>query len=452
MKTIALIAAITLCGLCQFSAAPTPREANTRSQHWQGDLDYFARNLPALHKDFYQLMPRDTFQRQVAELRSAVSQLSDAEIILRLDRITATPRVAHTQLGITSGVGARAFHRYPIRMRWFGDNLSVVAAAPVYKEALGCRVVRIGSMTPDQVETNLAPYISYENHAHLRHRSAGFMAFVEVMHRERIADASGHLSVTCAKPDGKEFTLDLPPGRTAEPSRESAVEAGPASAEAASEPDRTTSRRLVTAEAALHIPPLFCRKKGHPPYWYEYLPDTQTLYVQYNICRDVPTNSFGAFVKKLFATADAETVQRVIVDLRFNGGGTSSAVNPLLQALKARPAMNAKGRLYVLTGGGTYSAAMIAAHKFRSQLKAILVGEPPGNKPNHYGDINSFLLPSSKLKVTYSTKHIILMRGVDPESLEPDILVPSTLADYLEGRDRVLETALHQPLQRAGAQ
>ncbi len=451
MNTMRVSAVVTLCILSAVAAALAPGASAARSANWQADLDYFASYLPANHKDFYRLMPKDAFARQVADLRREVPQLPDSEIILRLDRIVATPRVAHTQLSLTSGLGARAFHRYPVRLRWFADDLAVVAGTPAYREALGCRVLRIGSMTPDKVEATLAPYISYENRAHLRRLSPGYMVLAELMQREKIADASGHLSLTCVKADGKAVTLDLAPAGQVEPSRESADAAEAAEPEPATQRPPRTSQRLVTAQDALHIRPLFCRKHGHPPYWFEYLPDTQTLYIQYNLCRDAPTNSFAPFVRKVFATTDSQPVRRVVVDLRFNGGGVSSAVNPLLQGLRARPALSAKGHLYVLTGGGTYSAAMITAYKFRSQLKAILVGEPPGNKPNHYGDVVPFYLPNSKLKIGCSKKHIILMRGSDPESLEPDILVPSTLADFLSGRDRVLDTALRHVPQRGGA-
>jgi hypothetical protein len=436
-----LIAGVTLClqgGVC---AAPAPSASAGRTSRWQADLDYFAKALPAGHKDFYALMPRERFEHEITDLRRAVPQLPDSEIILRLDRLVASLRVAHTQVSMSSGLGARAFHRYPIRMSWFADDLAVVAAAPAYREALGCRVVRVGSLTPDQAEAAVAPYISYENRAHLRHASPRYLVLVELMQHERIADAADHLRLTCAKPDGKEFTLDLPPSGLAGANRESR-EAGEAEPES---PGRAQpGRKLVSAEKALRIPPLFCHKHQHPPYWFEYLPDTQALYIQYNLCRDSPTNSFGPFVKKLLAVAGSQPVRRVVVDLRFNGGGSSSVVNPLLQGLRVRPALSAKGHLYVLTGSGTYSSAMITAHKFRAQLNAILVGEAPGNKPNHYGDVRSFLLPNSKLKVAYASKHIRLMRDADPESLEPDIVVPNTLADYLAGRDRILETALGQ--------
>jgi C-terminal processing protease CtpA/Prc len=136
----------------------------------------------------------------------------------------------------------------------------------------------------------------------------------------------------------------------------------------------------------------------------------------------------------------------VIVDLRFNGGGDSRVVKPLLDGLKARPALSQPGHLYALIGPHTFSSGLFAANSFHASLHAVMVGEPVGNKPNHYGEARSFTLPNSMLNVHYSTKHFHMVRDGDPPSLEPDIAVPTSFEDYLAGRDRVLETALRNPL------
>jgi len=47
----------------------------------------------------------------------------------------------------------------------------------------------------------------------------------------------------------------------------------------------------------------------------------------------------------------------------------------------------------------------MAVMDFPHDLHAILVGEPTGNKPNHYGQQQNFELPNSRLMVHYSTKH-----------------------------------------------
>jgi len=401
------------------AATPAVNDPSARASRWQEDLDYFARELPVRQKDFYLLMPKEEFERKVAELKDEVPQLSDAEIVLQLMRIVALLGVAHTEIERT-----HILHSYPIQMRWFSDRLAVVEAAPEYREALGSRVVRIGSMTPEKVEAAMAPYISHENDAHLHVRSPQLITMVELMRNEKIADDAGHLQLTCAKADGKEFTLKIDP-------------MGPTE----------TKQKLVNAADALHIQTALCNKHPKAFYWYEYLPDTQTLYIQYNKCQDEPGLPFQEYAQTLFAYADSRPVQRVVVDLRFNGGGGSGIVKPLVEGLKSRPALTAKGHLYALIGSRTFSSAMFAVRDFRDGLQAILVGEPTGNKPNHYGQASLFELPNSKLEVQYSTKHFQLVKADDPPAFYPDVPVAVSLQDFLAGRDPVLEAVLHHPLQ-----
>lgn len=205
MNVFALIVSATLCALGQLPATSAPSDAAARTSNWRADLDFFARELPAQQKDFDQLIGMDVFERSVAELKRDVPQLSDLEINFRLARIVAGLGVAHTTVGI------RGERHYPVKMQWFFNDLAVVAAAREYQEAFGCRVVRIGALTPQQLEKVVAPYISHENDAHLHHLSPGYMAMIELMRLEKIADAAGHLKLTCARADGKKFTLDLAP-------------------------------------------------------------------------------------------------------------------------------------------------------------------------------------------------------------------------------------------------
>jgi hypothetical protein len=424
VKITTLLASIMLCASGRLVAASATNDPATRVVRWQEDLDCFAREFPARQKDFSGLVPRDKFESSVAELKREVPQLSDPDILFELMRIVAGLGVAHTSVAYGSATERFGLHVYPLQMQWFSDGLVVVAATPENQEALGCRVVRIGSQTPEQVEAAVAPFISHENNAWLHNQSPRFMDLVELMQYQKIADATGRVPLTLAKAGGGEFTLEITPASRAQ-----------------------TGRKMVKAADALSIPTGLTRRHSGTSYWYEYLPDTQTLYVQYNKCVEDTNNPFASFAKAMFAFADSRPVQRVIVDLRFNTGGRSSVVKPLVEGLKSRPALNAKGHLYVLIGGQTFSSGVCAVMDFRNDLHAVLVGEPTGNKPNHYGEQQSFLLPNSKLRVQYSVKHMQLMPNADPSTIEPDILAPPALKDFLAGRDPALDAALRHPLQ-----
>ena len=70
----------------------------------------------------------------------------------------------------------------------------------------------------------------------------------------------------------------------------------------------------------LQIPDPLFRKNADRFYWYEYLAAAKALYVQYASCQDDSKQLFADFTRDMFAFADCHPVERVIVDLRFNGG------------------------------------------------------------------------------------------------------------------------------------
>ena len=176
-------------------------------------------------------------------------------------------------------------------------------------------------------------------------------------------------------------------------------------------------------------------------YWYEILPDSQTLFFKYNSCKNIKGEPFSDFVKTLFDTADAEKVRRIVIDLRHNGGGNSGIFAPFLEELKKRPKFLKKGSLYVLIGRRTFSSAILNAIDLKKQTPAIFLGEPTGGKPNHYGEVQMFRLPQSGLPVTYSVKYFRVIDD-DPDSLMPDILIEPRISEYLKKLDPVLNFVL----------
>ena len=134
-------------------------------------------------------------------------------------------------------------------------------------------------------------------------------------------------------------------------------------------------------------------------YWHQYLRDSGTLYVQYDICKNDPQLSFNDFAKQVLADADANKPSQVVIDLRKNGGGDSRVIRPLKSGLAERHV-----KVFVLIGPNTFSSGTDNAIELRHDLHATLVGEPTGGKPSSYGEVMTITLPSSKLVVRYTTK------------------------------------------------
>jgi hypothetical protein len=188
--------------------------------------------------------------------------------------------------------------------------------------------------------------------------------------------------------------------------------------------------------------PLYLRNR-RLYYWFEIMEDSKTLFFKYNSCREMKGEPFGVFVREMFEASDAAGVERIVVDLRHNGGGNSGIFKPFLDELGKRPGLMQKGRIFVLVGRRTFSSAILNALDMKKETPAVFAGEPTGGKPNHFGEVRTFQLPNSKLAVTYSVKSFKVVED-DPDSLYPEILVEPTLRDYLEKADPVLEAVLRR--------
>ena len=196
--------------------------------------------------------------------------------------------------------------------------------------------------------------------------------------------------------------------------------------------------------------------------------DEQTVYLHYRKCQDMESAPFRDLVAEMFGFIDTHEVSRLAIDLRHNGGGYSEHIKPLFEELAKRPALDREGHFFVIIGRGTYSSAVLNAVEFASQTNAVFVGEPPSSVSNHYGQVESFILPNSRIRVDYSTKRFPMTKfaageglcladwlgvlgyssarfpfdDVGLEPFVPDVLVQPTIDHYLVGRDPALDAIL----------
>ncbi len=147
--------------------------------------------------------------------------------------------------------------------------------------------------------------------------------------------------------------------------------------------------------------------------------------------------SFESFIDLLFSEIDNLTINKFIVDIRLNRGGSSSIITPLYEKLLEHEEL--EGKIYCCIGAATFSSGELAAIYLKENLNAVLVGEPTGGKPNHYGDVASFVLPNSGLIVRYSTKYVSTYSDDIIRTLSPDYFVKNYSYNSFEGTDTYVE-------------
>lgn len=417
---MSLFLVLAFLGLLTASPALKADSTATRDEMWRQDLHYLAQTLPRVHKNAFFSVTREQFGEAVGKLDAAIPTLPDSRIVVEMARLVALIGDAHTAVNLYQT--ASSFRVLPLQITWFKDGLYVTATPAEYSAALGARVSQIGGSDIEKVVDAVSTVVSHENEAYLKQVVPQYMISPEILQGVGLIRETSVVIMRLQRPDGDDFELEIQPVERTAPLKWTSL------------PD--------PAKTALPL----CFKNPRLYYWYEYIPDARTVYLQYNSCQNIQSKSFRQLTNEVLEVLKSNPVDRFVVDLRFNGGGDSRVAGPLLNALLHNPAINRKGHLFVIIGRRTFSSAILNALDFRNRTEATLVGEPTGGRPNHYGEVRTFALPNSKLVVSYSTKYFKQSRE-DTPSLMPDLTVELTSADYFAGRDPVIEAILAYPAQ-----
>lgn len=380
------------------------------AQQWQQDLQYLAKELPRKHKNAFHTVSREQFEKSVADLNARIPNLQPHEIVVGLMQIVASVGDAHTEL---SGFGGD-FHRFPLNVYWFGKELRVTRIASAYKRGAGARVVQIGDLKIDDVARRIDQVVPHENDYWVRLLNAGFMPHAEILHALKIISELKTARWTFEDSEGQQFSLDI---QTVAP-----------------------DEKVDWISASPQLP--LYRQRPDEQFWFTYLADAQTIYVNFRGYRD----AFDKHADELLKSIKENSPKRVVIDVRQNRGGDFTKVRGrLLPGLKQNSLLRKSGALFIITGRATQSAAVVNTIDFRKEMNALVVGEPTGGRPNGYSEHGDFKLPNSHLVVSYSWKYY-KFQDQDTPAVMPDKLIEPDWQAYKAGRDPVMEWILAQPL------
>jgi hypothetical protein len=384
----------------------------TRVDRWREDVDFLARELPRRHRNAFFACRRGDFEGAASALRQGIERMTDEEVVVGLMELVARLGDQHTAIDV--GSLQPPFHRFPLSVYVFSDGPVITAAREAQKDLIGCRLVAFGCAAAEEAMRRAAVAAAYENESAFFGAAPRLLCVPEIARAVGLIPTTHEVGITVRDAAGVERTVLLTP-----------LEPG---------------EKLVSAPFEEDALPVSRRKHSHAN-WFEVLESSKTLYLRYNTCADEPEQSVASLSDRMLAAIDRGAIERVVVDLRGNGGGDSSLLGPFLRGLRRRRGILRPDGVAALIGRGTFSSAHMHAVWMKEELGATLIGEPTGQKPNAYGEVRWFLLPNSQIPVRYSTKYW-RTASVDSPSLEPDVLVTTSSSDFFGMRDPVLERAL----------
>jgi hypothetical protein len=390
----------------------------SRDGGWRYDLAFLVREIKRLAYAPFALQPEADFDRAAAELDAAIPGLTDAQILVAMMKLVRHLDDGHAR--VTWPENDTTMSRMlPVEMFMFAEGLYVTAAAPGLERLLGAEVEKIGGLTVDEAMAALDPVMPRDNSHWLT------LTFPVLVRYSGILEGLGIEPV---------LTVRLADGTP----DEVRLEAAPADFHW----DRSPAGWVALADTVTGPLPLHLRHRDLP-FWFEYRPADDLVYFQFNAVRDHPAETFAAFCDRLFGFIEDRNAGRLVIDIRWNGGGNTLLSQHLLHHLIASRRLSRRGALFVITGRLTFSAAQNTVTAIERETSAIFVGEPTGSRPNFIGERIDFELPYSKVRANAADLYWQTSWPTDHRTwTAPDIYAPPTFEAFRRNQDPALDAIL----------
>jgi tetratricopeptide (TPR) repeat protein len=392
---------------------------------WQSDLRFLQQTV---HKDYSFLFKNVTekdFDAAVDKLFKAIPTMQDHEVLAGLSRIVSLFKYGHTDIGWRES--PVKYHVAPVNFYWFSDGVYVEGAEKSYAAIVGAKLVKVEGMPVMQALEAIKPLVPVENDQYFKAYGLDRLVIPEALHAQQI---------TKELKNGITYTF---------------------------EKDGRTFDQTVTGLDAFHLPRNYgyvtpgsdwvsVRNQESTPYYlknldkiyyYEYLPESKTLYVRHSQIQDDPQEAIPVFYKKVFDFIEKNDVEKLVLDVRLNGGGNNYKNKPIVTGIIESKKINQPGKLFVIIGRRTFSACQNLVNELSNYTNALFVGEPTAENINFYGDNRRVVLPVSKMPVFLSFAWWQdKPQWENAPWLAPSVAVDMSFDDYKSNRDPVLEACL----------
>ncbi len=354
---------------------------------WKSDIEYLKDTLSQKHINIFFKTSEYEFNKQLDALLAKLPELTDLQVAVKIQQILAKMGDSHTNAGWVKFINADK--NIGIGTYWFKDGLYIISTNQRDSILLGKKIIRIGGLNIQELVDSLKTMFTDENEALTKSLVPLHLIYGQLLNNFGcVAKEEGFIEFEVANETNRIFQHQVKLGHK----------------------DSTLFSNISSS-------PLLYGSNN----WFveEYDEKNEIYFIQYNRCdskelamefsqpQDIIDKkpSFSEFKQKVFKTISEKPIKKFVFDMRYNGGGSAPQGTKFIEELSKIKEINQKGKLFVLVGRKTFSSAIINTLNFQEKTKAILVGEETGGKASHFGETRSFRLPSSGLKITYSTKY-----------------------------------------------
>jgi hypothetical protein len=391
-------------------ACSSPAPLSVRDRHWQQDVAYLARELPAVHVNGLGAVTRSAWDAAATRLEAQVPGLTNGQVIVRLAQMVAMLNDDETLVQFPRGP------LFLLDAQWVGSGLYLLAVPAADRALLGARLLAVDGHPVAQVMARAGSVIDAEDPQLRSDSETGVLDDGALLHWLGIttSEATAVLTVT-----------------TAAGHHETARIAATGSAFIS-----TPLLFTIHVPGEVYVPLPLYQQDAAQPYWMRILPAQHAVYLKYNQC--LSGSGFQQLAAQALAQLTTHPDYRLIVDLRNNLGGDSGPFQSLTSAIMASSQLRTRGRIIGLVNQFTDSSATVDAHSLQ-QAGAVLIGQPPEDPIDEWGGEQTFQLPWYGIVIQYTSAKV--NSAATPMGM-PNVVVEPTLAQILAGDDPVLAAAL----------
>ncbi|MDJ0646219.1 MAG: tetratricopeptide repeat protein [Flavobacteriaceae bacterium] len=403
-----------------------PSQTTISSSEWQNDLKFLQETVHNDYPFLFKKVSQKDFDTAIEKFYTEIPKMQDHEVLIGFAKIIGLFKYGHTRVGFSEG--PVPLHRLPISLYQFPDGLYITAAHKDYAAVVGAKVTAVEDISTFNVLKAVHPVVPVENEQFFKAYAGLYVTVPEVLHAQAITESLQQKIKLTLEKDGKTFSSVI----SANDSLRIPTHYG----ELKPESDWIGVRNQS-------MNPLYL-KNLDKIYYFEYLPEHKTVYVRQSQIQDDPSEDIPTFYKRVFNFIEENDVEKLVLDVRLNGGGNNYKNKPVVTGIIEQKKINQKGKFFVIIGRRTFSACQNLVNELSNYTNVIFVGEPTAENINFYGDNRRVELPNSKLPVYLSFAWWQdKPQWENADYTSPHLAVEMTFEDYKSNHDPVLEKVLN---------
>ncbi|WP_298238238.1 tetratricopeptide repeat protein [uncultured Algibacter sp.] len=393
-------------------------------KNWQEDLIFLQKKIHTEYSTLFRKITKQDFDIAVQKLYQKIPNMKDHEIKVAIAELVALFGYGHTALNLHGWRNNQIinFQQLPINLYWFSDGIYVQGAHIDYEKTVGAKVLKIGDKPIAEVLEIINPVVSAENDQFYKAFGLHYLGSPKILHAKGIIQDVSFVKMTLEKL-GEQFEIEIKPKPTSKfPGNYGLIQ---------SHGDWIDARLVKST-------PLWL-KNIDKKYFYEYITNSKTVYIRQSSVFDDENETISEFYDRALNFINNNDVERLIIDLRLNAGGNNFNNKDVILGLIKNEKINKKGKLFVVLGRRTFSAAQNLVNEIENYTQATFVGEPTSENVNFLGDARTVILPHSKLPLRLSWAWWQDTHPRDKRKwTRPHIPVELSFQDYVNNNDPVL--------------